>query len=122
MKELIFVYNADSSFFSTVKDLAHKTISPSTYPCNLCAMTYGNFAMKKEWKEFIKKLELPVEFLHRDEFQKLYNTDIVGLPAVFIKEDSKLSLFIAEKEINRCKHLEDLKKLLINKLKRDKLK
>ncbi|HDY68254.1 MAG TPA: hypothetical protein ENH85_10740 [Candidatus Scalindua sp.] len=122
MKKMIFVYNADSGFFSTVKDLAHKIVSPSTYPCNLCAITYGNFAMKKDWKEFIKKLELPVEFLHRDEFQKGCSTDIVGFPAIFIKKDSKLNLFIAEKEINRCKNLEDLKKLLITKLKRDKLK
>ena len=122
MKKLIFVYNADSSFFSTVKDLAHKIISPSTYPCNLCAITYGSFAMKKEWKEFIKNIELTVQVLHRDEFQKGYSTDIVGFPAIFMKRDSKLSLFIAEKEIDRCKNLEHLKKLLINKLKRDKLK
>ncbi len=43
---LIFVYNANSDLFSTVTDFAHKILSPSTYQCQLCALTYGNFSKK----------------------------------------------------------------------------
>ena len=40
--ELLFVYNADTGLFNTVADAAHKILSPSTYSCNLCKVTYGD--------------------------------------------------------------------------------
>ncbi|MGI8952546.1 MAG: hypothetical protein ACR2FN_13295 [Chitinophagaceae bacterium] len=52
MSTLIFVYNADADLFSTLTDFAHKILSPSTYQCKLCALTYGNISMKQEWKFF----------------------------------------------------------------------
>jgi len=45
---LIFVYNAESGTMNSAIDFAHKMLSPETYECNLCRITYGNFAMKKE--------------------------------------------------------------------------
>ena len=71
-QELIFVYNANSDLFSTVTDFAHKLLSPSTYNCNLCALTYGNFTIKQEWKSFIEELAIKTVFLHKDEFEKQY--------------------------------------------------
>jgi len=65
--ELILVYNAESRFFNIVMDCLHKIVSPSTYQCRLCALTYGTIRMKDEWKEFIDKLKIPTEFLHRDD-------------------------------------------------------
>ena len=47
---LIFVYNADSGLFNTLTDIAHKTFAPETYSCNLCAITFGTFGMRTEWK------------------------------------------------------------------------
>ena len=67
---LLFVYNADTGLFSVMTDYAHKILSPKTYPCNLCAITYGNMGMNKQWKEYINNLTIPIEFLHRDEFLK----------------------------------------------------
>ena len=44
-RSLILVYNADSGFFNALADSAHKLLSPSTYDCRLCALTYGAIQM-----------------------------------------------------------------------------
>ena len=71
-QRLLFVYNADGGRLAGLKDMFHKILSPSTYPCSLCAVTYGATAMRPEWREFIQKLPVPVEFPHRDEFRRDY--------------------------------------------------
>jgi hypothetical protein len=119
--ELILVYNADSGFFNIIKDGLHKAISPSTYQCNLCALTYGTVIMRNEWKTFIDKLKIPTEFLHRDEFlRKLkshpHNVGDVKFPAVFLDKEGKISLLITHNEINECKTLKDLMNLITEKL------
>ena len=55
-KELILVYNANSGFYNMIKDALHKSISPNTYSCNLCGLTFGTIRMKSKWKKFIKNL------------------------------------------------------------------
>ena len=119
--ELILVYNADSGFFNIVKDGLHKIVSPSTYQCNLCALTYGTIKMKDEWKTFIDKLKMPVEFLHRDEFlEKLkshpHDVKDTKFPAIFLEKDGRISLLIAHYEVNECKTLKDLMDLITKKL------
>lgn len=54
----------------------HKVFPPKTYACNLCGITYGALSVKKEWAQFIEKLPLETEFLHRDEFQKCSRASI----------------------------------------------
>ncbi len=66
---LLFVYNADSGFFNTLADIGHKLFSPATYPCQLCAITHGVLAERGAWRDFVAALDLPSEFLHRDQFQ-----------------------------------------------------
>lgn len=115
MKQLLFVYQAKSDLFNTVTDFAHKIISPSTYPCKLCALTYGNFSIKQDWKTFIKNLPLTSVFLHRDEFSKKY-LQSNELPAVFLQEDQHINQLISKEEIEACESLPDLKNLVIKKL------
>jgi len=114
--KLIFVYNADSGLFNSLSDFAHKLISPKTYQCNLCAVTYGAFSMKESWKEFLETLEYPVEFLHRNELQKKYGLVDVELPSVFLKDNKGVNIFVTAKEINACNSIEALKKLINSKL------
>ena len=109
---LLFVYNADSGLFSTVTDFAHKILSPKTYPCKLCAITYDNFGIKKEWGQFIKEIKANIKFLHRDEFLKTYDIANANFPCVFAEKDSNIELIITDKEINACDSLEELKKLI----------
>jgi hypothetical protein len=85
-KKLIFVYNADSGIINTVTDYFHKIVKPSTYQCNLCALTFNNFGMISIWKDFVNDLSVDVDFLHKDEFEKQYNFEKVELPAGFIKK------------------------------------
>ncbi len=119
--ELILVYNAESGFFNVIKDGLHRIISPSTYQCNLCALTYGTFKMKDEWKTFIDKLQIPAQFLHRDEFLAMlethpHNIKEAKFPAIFLRKGEKISLFATQDEINKCKTLKDLMDLITDKL------
>lgn len=70
--KLIFVYNAESGKINALLDAAHKVVSPSTYACDLCALTFGSFSENGVWKEFRQRSEVPMEFYHSDEFEKAY--------------------------------------------------
>ena len=113
---LVFVYNADSGLVSLLKDYVHKAVRPSTYSCNLCAITFDNFGMKNKWKEFIDSLNYKVEFLHRDEFIKRYHPEKFEYPAVFVKKNADLALLISNKEINKLKKFEELISLIKKKI------
>jgi hypothetical protein len=116
---ILFVYNADSGLLNAVADYVHKAVSPKTYGCNLCAITYSNTGMKKKWREYVKTLGVPVEFLHRDEFLELYNKD-ANLPAAFLKKGDSVTLFIDSEEINALKTVEELMDLVTEKISQDK--
>ena len=57
-------------------------------------------------------LKLPVEFLHRDELSRKYGIHGADLPAVFRKTEGGLELWISQEEINRCRSLDELKRLV----------
>jgi hypothetical protein len=114
-RQLIFVYNANSGLFSTVSDFAHKILSRATYSCTLCALTYGNFSVKQEWKSFIQGLPVKSIFLHKDEFEKRFKIQ-VGLPAIFMATNSDIEKIIDKREIESSHSLEELKKLVVQKL------
>ena len=67
--ELIFVYNADSGILNLLKDAAHKMLKPETYPCSLCALTYGAVSEKRRWWKFRKEDGRSMRFLHKDKFE-----------------------------------------------------
>jgi hypothetical protein len=124
---LIFIYNADAGgFFTGIKDSFHKTFRKSTYQCNLCAVTFGAFGMKKEWKKYVNNLDTPVEFfkkdkfkfefLHKDEFEDKYLIEDAKFPSAYIKRANKLELFISQDEMNAVKSIEDLKKIIDERL------
>ena len=115
-KSLLFVYNADTGLFSVVTDYAHKILSPKTYPCNLCALTYGNMGMNKKWKEFIAGLKVPIEFLHRDEFVKFHTVSDAQLPAAFVKKEQSITMLITSGEINKCTSVDALIALVTEKV------
>lgn len=113
---LVFVYNADSGVFNTLSDIAHKIFSPDSYSCNLCAITYGNFAIRAEWKEFLETLDADLEFLHRDELAERYAVSDVPLPAVFRRYGEQLETWITADEINACHTMAALKELITARL------
>ena len=102
-QRLIFVYNADGGRLAGLKDMFHKILSPATYPCSLCAVTYGAFSIRPEWQQFIRQLPVPVEFLHRDEFERDFpRWREHPLPAAFaVAENGELRPFIEARKWTR---------------------
>ena len=99
---LLFVYNADGGRVAGLKDLFHKVLSPGTYPCSLCAVTYGATSMRPAWRAFIRRLPVPVDFRHRDEFVRDYpRWARHPLPAAFAADAAgELTLFISPAELD----------------------
>ncbi len=116
MSKLIFVYNAESGLVNMFKDWAHKIVSPETYACSLCALTFDNLGMRRPWREFVKELGYEVEFLHRDELEENYGITDVMLPAAFILEDGKPKLWIQCEVMDALNSLDELQTLVTQKL------
>lgn len=108
--ELFFVYNANGGLMNGLLDFAHKNLSPKTYSCNLCAITYGNLGMKKEWKQYLEKFPHTTRFFHKDEFTEKYpDFSSEPLPAIFITgKDCTLQILMSATEINTTKNISDL--------------
>lgn len=102
MQTLIFVYNADAGVLSAAKDWFHKIVSPHTYACSLCAVTYGNLGMRPEWRRFVKQLAVPVRFLHRDELQREFPGLSDPLPAAYAVSDGQPTLVLDKRTMDAC--------------------
>ena len=109
---LLFVYNADSGLLNMLMHWTHKIVSPSTYNCQLCALTYSNSGMRKEWQAFITSLSLESVFFHRDEFIKQYpSLKDTPLPCVLIEKKSDppaIRLLLGAEALNKQKTLDQL--------------
>ncbi|SHJ48097.1 GTPase [Pseudozobellia thermophila] len=112
IRKLIFVYNADSGLRNKVMDSVHKLLSPHTYECNLCDITFGVFTENKVWKKFRETRGIAMEFLHKDEFRKTYASKFGSkftYPVVLAATDDALQLFVGTETLNG---LEDSKELI----------
>ena len=83
---LILVYNADGGVLHALKDMVHKLASPATYPCSLCALTYGAVAMRGRWRRFLASLPQQKVFHHRDDFARAFPGHRFALPVILIGE------------------------------------
>lgn len=113
---LIFVYYGESGLFNTLSHVAHKIFSPQTYPCNLCGLINSPIGMRSEWKSFLNSLNLPFEFLHEDEYTKLYKTEVKPTPVILSKIGESFDVLVSTDLINQCKTIDDLKQLILSKL------
>jgi len=110
-EQLLFIYNAKSGLGNALLDSAHKILSPGSYDCNLCAITFGVFSENKKWKEFRQNSGLEMKFLHRDEFKERYpneNYNNHNFPQIFMSKNGKLEIFLSKEEINAMKNQESL--------------
>ncbi|MCH9659843.1 MAG: GTPase [Bacteroidetes bacterium] len=101
--KLIFVYNANSGFLDRVLDNAHKIVSPDTYECNLCALTFGKFTEDDLWKAFRENSALAMEFYHKDEFERKFRSKWLAAytyPTVLIQTGYELSIFMNTEILN----------------------
>ncbi len=103
---LLFVYNADGTVAGKVKDFLHKALRPDTYPCQLCAITYGYVSMRTEWREFVASLDADTEFLHRDELRAEHSVIAAGeLPSAWQSIDGTWRPLIDASTMNACPDL-----------------
>ncbi|MEL7319338.1 MAG: hypothetical protein AAFN04_11955 [Pseudomonadota bacterium] len=92
---LICVYNADTGLIEALMHAVHKAVRPETYPCSLCALTYGAVSMRGDWKRYWQALDARVDFYHRDDFTQDFpalgtgGPREVALPVVLISTDGE---------------------------------
>lgn len=114
-KRLLCVYNADTGLIEALMHAVHKAVRPETYPCSLCALTYGAVSMRGDWKAFWQALEPQVDFYHRDDFTAdfpKYGTGgehEVVLPVIMIDEaDADLRILISNEELDAMADVDEL--------------
>jgi len=108
---LLFVYNADSGKLNALLDTAHKIVSPSTYNCQLCQLTYGLVNEKQGWRQFREQLDDEVLFLHRDEFEKQYQQKL-KYPFLARVEQQKVDVLLSAEEMSGIEDTEALIELV----------
>ncbi len=119
-EKLVFVYNADSGIRNAIIDSAHKILSPGTYDCKLCGITFGVFGERKIWKDFREKASSEMEFLHKDEFQKNYASKFVyafEYPVILIASNENFEVFISKEELEGLEKPEELIQLVNKRIK-----
>lgn len=111
--KLLFVYNAKSGKLNALADTAHKLFSPSTYQCNLCALTYDTFSENKIWKSFRSQINLSLEFYHTDQFEAAFPNVNVIYPTILKLQNSQVTTVLNSDALNDILTVEEL----IEKLK-----
>lgn len=113
-KKILFIYNANSDTGSKMLDFAHKIISPSTYDCALCSLTFGNFIENTQWKIFRESLlakGYKLQFLHKDEFQKSYKSKFgyaFTYPIILEETAHDIEVLVTTEKLNGFEKVEEL--------------
>lgn len=123
--KLIFVYNANSGIHNAILDSAHKIISPDTYACNLCDITYGTIKEDSVWRKYRKKNKklskaqdpkaIEMEFLHKNQFIKRHDSkerDTYTYPIVLAVKNNYMEVFIHTEILDVVETSEELIELI----------
>lgn len=111
-RKLIFVYNAKTDPMSAIVDYAHKVINPSTYKCELCALTHHNLGERSAWKNFRKSVNADFQFMYIRGFERKFNL-LLTYP-VIIEDTSEGFVTVMDKDaLQKTASVEEL----INQLK-----
>ena len=115
--QVLFVYNAKSYLWNKAFDFIHKIVSPQTYNCNLCALTYDNFSERKEWTEFRSSLSIDLKFLYSDNFENEFPAEKTSYPVVYLKSNNGITRLISSNEINTIENMQGLIQLIKDRLR-----
>jgi hypothetical protein len=116
VKEIILVYNADSGIYPGIVDFIKKEIFPSTYPCNLCYVTFGTFSIKDNWKHFLDSLPYQKKELHKDRYKRNYLPEDLPLPAILLSNGTDVEVLVSAQGINQQHSVQQMEKLVLNEL------
>ena len=101
---LIFIYNADGGIAQGIMDSVHKTLSPSTYACSLCAITYGAFTMDRRWRTWLKALPVPSVFYHKDDSPY----PDIALPVVLVERGGQVDILASAERLDKLTSVDAL--------------
>ena len=114
---LVFVYNAKAGLLAGALDSVHKTLSPDTYACDLCALTHGIFTIRPQWRRWLKELPLEADFYHRPDFRAAFpELKDEPLPLVGICEEQQFSMLLDAKALRQIDNVDQLVSALQAKL------
>lgn len=101
MTRLVLVYNADAGIIAALFDTVHKYASAATYPCSLCAVTYGPVAMRAKWRTYLRALPLPVDFYHRPDFRAAFpDAAEWPLPLIALARADNLDVLLSARDLD----------------------
>ncbi|MEI6419186.1 MAG: hypothetical protein WCO82_08965 [Sphingomonadales bacterium] len=116
-QRLLIVYNANAGLVAGALDTLHKIVSPATYPCALCGITYGLTGMRAEWRAFLAELGLETVFHHRPDFRAAWpQAANWSLPLVALERDGVLTQLVAAADFAGANDLPALQSLLAARL------
>lgn len=104
-RRILIVYNADSGLVAGALDTLHKLVSPATYPCRLCEVSYGLLGMKRAWRATLDALSIPVAFFHRDDCPHAG----IALPAILLEAEGQLTELVSATDFASIDSLEALR-------------
>ena len=114
---LLIVYNADGGIFNALAHAVHKAVWPDTYPCSLCAITYGAVSMRRQWRDYLKGLPIEKVFHHRDDFAAAYEGHAFKLPAILISCVGEAPrMLVSSEELDRIADVDELIEAVEEKL------
>lgn len=115
---LVLVYNAEAGIAAGLMDSIHKLVSPATYPCSLCAVTYGPVAMHGRWRDFLRTLPYRAEFYHRPDFRAAFPAAAdTPLPLVGLARGGDLEVLLPARELDDLSELDALMAALSRRLR-----
>lgn len=100
INRLIFIYNADGGIVQGLLDTVHKTLSPATYACSLCAITYGALRMDPKWRRWLQALPMPAVFLHKDDVARAVPGLTEALPVVLTERAGRREVLLSSERLN----------------------
>jgi hypothetical protein len=108
--KLVFVYNAKAGLAAAMMDMVHKTVSPDSYPCSLCAISYGTFSMQPRWRQWLKSLSIAQSFYHREDFCVAFPNEAQRpLPlAALVHDDGAFDVLIGAEQMDGLPDLDAL--------------
>jgi hypothetical protein len=121
-RKVIFAYNSESGVVNALWDYMRRNFS-SDYQCQLALITHGPVGMRGQWKSFVRKLDVPLEFLSRDKVPMKYPKALykqypkeLTYPCVLLHAKESISVLITTEEIKKCSSVDELKDLVTQKL------